>query len=89
MAIALMLSLIFIIYKIIVDNINDPPKLVFGFAKLILLILGSYILVLISGKTLNPEGGWLFLYAFLPVCLTTSVALFIIGAAMKILKRYK
>ncbi len=87
--IALTLSVVYIAYKIIVDNKKEVHKIFFGFAKLFLLILGSYILVFISGKTLSSEGGWLFLYVLFPCCILAAMALFTIGEALKFYKKRK
>jgi len=87
--IALTLSVVFIVYKTITDNKRQFYEVFFGFAKLSLLILGSYILVFFSGKTFSSEGGWLLLYALFPICLITAAALYAIGATMKYLDKYK
>ncbi len=87
--IALTLSVLYIAYRIIIDNTNETYKIFFGFAKLFLVILGSYILVFISGKTLSSEGGWLFLYVLFPFCILTATALFTIGEALKFYKKQK
>jgi len=85
-AIALILSFLFIVFKIIIENKKDVPNIFIDLSKLPFLIIGSHIVVLISGKTFNPEGGWWILYTLLFFGLPLSVILFTTG---KIIKKCK
>ena len=86
---ALILSFIFIVYKIIIENKKDISNIFFDLSKLPFLIIGSHIVVLISGKTFNPEGGWWILYALLVICPIISIILFTTGLIIKTFKKQK
>lgn len=85
-AIALILSFIFIIYKIIDSSKKEVHKIFFKLSALPLLVIGSHLLVFISGKTFNDVGRWWILYALLMICPVTSLILVGIGALIKINK---
>jgi len=80
---ALMLSLLFIIHRIVVDNKKNISIIFFRLSKLPLLILVSHILLLLSGRTFNSEGGWWILYVLLIIGPMMSIILFTVGLLKK------
>ena len=82
------ISFLFIIYKIIINNKKNVPLIFFKLAKLPFLIIGSQILLLLSGRTFTEEGGWWILYAVIAISLPISLLLYIIGLAVKKLRHH-
>ena len=82
-AIALLLSLIPIIYSIITRNRHNIPLIFFKLSKLPFLIIVAHILVQISGRTYTEEGGWWVLYLLLAICLPLSALLWAISLAVR------
>ncbi|MBU1055589.1 MAG: hypothetical protein KKC46_17465 [Proteobacteria bacterium] len=76
-------SFLFIVYRNINDNIKNRPKIFYDLAKLPLLIIISHIILLISGKTYNSEGGWWILYSLIIFCPLLSIPSIIIGLIIK------
>ncbi len=90
--VALFLGIIcflFIVYKIIIDNKQDVPLIFFKLARLPFLLIGSQILLLLSGRTFTEEGGWWILYAVITLSLPMSLFLYVTGLAVKKLRRQK
>ena len=79
---------LFIVYKIIINNKQDVPLIFFKLARLPFLLIGSQILLLLSGRTFNEEGGWWILYAMIALSLPMSMLLYGIGLAFKKLRHH-
>ena len=79
---------LFIVYKIIINNKQDVPLIFFKLARLPFLLMGSQILLLLSGRTFNEEGGWWILYAMIALSLPMSMLLYGIGLAFKKLRHH-
>ena len=60
-----LISLGFVINKIVQDNKHNNARKFFHLSMLPWYIIGSNFIVLMSGHTYNDEGGWWILYALL------------------------
>jgi hypothetical protein len=85
----LILSFMFIVYNIVIKNKDDVSHMFIDLSKLPLLILASHVVVLLSGKTFNPAGGWWILYILLVLCPIISLIFFTTGLIIRSVKKNK
>ena len=83
---ALILSFLFIVYRTVVDNKKRSHAIFYKLSMLPFLVVASHILMLLTGKTFNPEGGWWILHTLLIIAPILSIILFAIGFINKKIK---
>jgi len=79
----IIISLLFIIYRICSDNKDKIDRVFINLSKIPLLFIGSHILLLISGRTFNEQGGFWILYALLMLGLPLTALFLIVGLKIK------